>query len=110
VKTQTLILISISTSLSLSLLATLATYNIISRSDPRMLDAGWINRGWPLCWMIESWSFWSPPPYASHFTFEPANFLVDFIFYAIIFQIPTQTYMYQKEARKSTARSIVTTH
>jgi len=101
VKIQTLLLISITASFVLSLVATLASYNIINPSDPRILDVGWLYRGWPLHWMIESWSFWSPPPYPHRFTFQPVNFLVDFIFYAIVFQIPMQIYMYSKEARKS---------
>jgi len=110
VKTKTLILTAITTSLALSLLTTLATYNVISHSDQRILDAAWIDRGWPLYWMKESWSYWSPPPYTIHFTFEPANFLIDFIFYAITFQIPMQIYIYLKEARKSKARSNANAH
>lgn len=107
VKIQTLLLISITASLVLSLVATLASYNVINRSDSRILDAGWVNRGWPLYWMIESWSFWSPPPYPHHFAFQPANFLVDFVFYAVVFQIPMQIYMYSREARKSSAKDNV---
>lgn len=100
VKIQTLLLISITASLVLSLVATLASYNIISHSDPRILDASRVYRGWPLHWVIESWSFWSPPPYPHYFTFQPVNFLIDFVFYAIVFQIPMQLYLYSKEVRK----------
>jgi hypothetical protein len=110
VKTQTLWLISITASFALSLVATLATYNVISHPDEIILDAGWMHRGWPLYWMKESWSYWSPPPYTPHFTFQPVNFLVDFIFYAIIFQTPIQIYMYSREARKSSLRDNVGTH
>jgi hypothetical protein len=110
VKTQTLWLISITAFFALSLVATLASYNVVSYPDQIILDAGWVHRGWPLYWMIESWSFWSPSPYTPHFTFQPVNFLIDFIFYAIIFQIPMQIYMYSREARRSSARNNVGTH
>jgi hypothetical protein len=100
VRIQTLLLVSITTSFILSLIATLASYNIANPSDPRILDAAWINRGWPLCWMIESWSGWSPPPYIHHFTLEPVNFIIDLVFYAIVLQAPMQLYMYSTEARK----------
>jgi hypothetical protein len=110
VKTQTLILISITTSLALSLLATLATYNVISYPDLIIVGGGWVHRGWPLHWIIESWSLWSPPPYQHYFTFHPMNFLIDLIFYAIIFQIPILIYMHSRETRKSRAKSNVSIH
>jgi hypothetical protein len=103
VKTQTLILISITASLVLSIVITLATYNVISYPTDIILDAAWNHRGWPLYWMIESWSFWSPPPYPHHFTFQPMNFLVDIIFYTIISQIPIQIYMHSRRRQKTEA-------
>jgi hypothetical protein len=110
VKIQTLLLISITASFVLSLVATLASYNVVSQPDSRILDAGWAYRGWPLHWMKESWSFWSPPPYTPHFAFQPVNFLVDFIFYAIVFQIPMLIYIYSKKARKLSVRNNVGAH
>jgi hypothetical protein len=100
VKTQTLLWMSITVSFALSLIVTLLSYYIVSPSDPRILDAAWVNRGWPLYWMDESWSYWSLPPYPHHFVFQTVNFLMDFAFYAIVFQVPTQLYLYLKEARK----------
>jgi len=101
VKIQTILLVSIAASFVLSLVATLASYYIISPSAPRILDAALVYRGWPLHWILESWSYWSPPPYPHHFTFQPVNFLIDFAFYAVVFQVPMQLFLYLKEARKS---------
>ena len=105
-KTQTLWLITITTSIALSLVATLATYNVTSYPTDIIIGAALMYRGWPLHWMIESWTFWGPPTHL-HSTFQPVNFLVDLIFYAIIFQIPMQIYMHLKEARKPNTRSNV---
>jgi hypothetical protein len=107
VKTQTIWLISITASFALSLVITLATYNVITYPTDIILDAGWVHRGWPLYWMIESWSFWSPPLYPHHFTFQPMNFLVDIIFYTIVFQIPILIYMLSRR-RQKTETSILT--
>jgi hypothetical protein len=103
VKTQTLTLIAITTSLALSLIATLATYYVASPSDLIILHGGRTDRGWPLSWTTEDWSFWSPPPYPHYFTFHPMNFLIDLIFYAIIFQIPMQIYIHSRRRQKTGA-------
>jgi hypothetical protein len=85
-KIHWLIIASVSISLVLSLAATLASYNVYY-SDPRIVDASFVYRGWPFSWIFESWSYWSHPPrYAC--LFQPLNFVIDFIFYAAIFQIP----------------------
>jgi len=102
VKTQTLWLITITTSVALSLVATLATYNVISYPTDIIIGAALKYRGWPLHWMIESWAFWGPPTHL-HSTFQPVNFLIDFIFYAIIFQIPTQIYINSRRRQKTKA-------
>jgi hypothetical protein len=97
-KTRFLLLISITTSFVLSLVVTLVSY--FYSTEPFIVDARILYRGWPLYWMTESWSYWSPPPYPHRISFQPVNFLIDFVFYAIIFQIPMQLYLYSKEARK----------
>ena len=100
-KIQTLLLISVTASFVLSLVATLASYNVVSPSDLIIVGGGSVYRGWPLYWMIESWSFWGRPLYPHYFTFQPVNFLVDFIFYAIAFQIPMLIYIYSKKIASS---------
>jgi hypothetical protein len=50
--------------------------------------------------MTETWSSWSPPPYPRHVTLQLFNFFIDFVFYAIMFQVPMLAYKYSKEARK----------
>lgn len=97
-KTRFLLLISIIVSLLVSLAAALASYFYFS--EPFIVDARIIYRGWPLHWMTESWSGWSPPPYTRHVTFQLLNFFIDFVFYAIMFQVPMQAYVHSKEARK----------
>ena len=110
VKIQTLLLISITASFVLSLVAALASYNVVSPSDLIIVGGGLVYRGWPLYWMIESWSFWGRPLYLHYFTFQPVNFLVDCVFYAIVFQIPMLIYMYSKKARKLSVRNNVGAH
>jgi len=91
-RAQMLLLIGITVFLVLSLIVTFASYFYYVK--PFTVDAEFIYRGWPLCWIIESWSYWSQPPYPYHISFQPMNFLADFIFYAIIFQVPMQLYLY----------------
>jgi hypothetical protein len=111
VKTQALLLISITASFVLSLVATFASYNVISSpNEIKTPETGWVYRGWPLYWMIDSWFVWGLSPYLHHFTFQPVNFLVDFVFYAIVFLIPMLIYMYSREARKSSVRNNVGAH
>ena len=98
-KARIFLLISITVSLVLSLAATLASYFYFA--EPFILDARILYRGWPLHWVTESWSYWSPPPYPRHVTFQLLNFCIDFMFYAVIFQIPMQLYVYLEEARKT---------
>jgi hypothetical protein len=100
-KTRFLLLISITVSLFLSLAATLASYFYFT--EPFIVDARILYRGWPLHWMTESWSGWSLPPYPRHVTFQLLNFFIDFVFYAIMFQVPMQAYVYSKETRKKQA-------
>lgn len=97
-KAKMLLLIDITAFLVLSLIVTFASYFYYVK--PFTVDVEFTYRGWPLCWMIESWSFWSQPPYSHHVSFQLLNFLADFIFYAIIFQVPMQLYLYSKEARR----------
>jgi len=85
----------------LSLAATLASYNF-SYADPRIVDASFVYRGWPLHWVVESWSWWSPPEYPHSFHFEPLNFLVDIVFWAVVFQLPTVTLLLLKGSPKKT--------
>jgi hypothetical protein len=89
--THWLIVASVSLSLVLSLAAVLASYNVYY-SEPSIVDALFAYRGWPFSWIFESWSFWSQPPRYSCL-FQPLNFLIDFIFYAAIFQIPMLLYL-----------------
>ncbi len=110
VKTQTLLLISVTASFVLSLVATLASYYVISYPDLIIVGGGWLYRGWPLHWMIESWSFWGRPLYHHYFTFQPVNFLVDFVFYAIVFLLPMLIYLYSKKVRKLSVRNNVGAH
>jgi hypothetical protein len=80
----------------------MASYNV-SYEEPNIVDATFVYRGWPLYWAIESWSYWSPPPYPRHVAFQLLNFFIDFVFYAIMFQVPMQVYVYSKENRKKQA-------
>ena len=100
--TRRFLLVSIVTSFVLSLILTLASYNVIYE-EPNIVDAAFVNRGWPLHWAIESWSYWSPPPYPRHVTFQLLNFFIDFVFYVIVFQVPMQAYVYSKKARRKKA-------
>jgi hypothetical protein len=98
-KAQMLLLISITVSLVLSLVTTVASY--FYYTEPFVVDARILYKGWPLHWLTESWSYWRPPPYPHRISFQPVNFLIDFVFYAIIFQVPMQLYLYLKKARRT---------
>lgn len=100
-KAQKLLLISITVSLAISLVTTLASY--FYYTEPFIVDACILYRGWPLHWLTESWSLWGPPPYPRHVAFQVLNFFIDFVFYSIMFQIPMQLYIFSKEARKTHA-------
>jgi hypothetical protein len=103
-KTQTLLLLSITVTLVLSLVATLASYFYCT--EPFIVDARILYRGWPLYWMTESWSYWSPPPYPHRISFQPVNFLLDTVFYTIMFQMPFQLYLCSKETRRRQSPSM----
>jgi hypothetical protein len=85
--------------LVLSLVATLASYNLYY-TDSRIVDASLVYRGWPLYWVVELWSWWSPPQYPHTFQFQPLNFLIDIVFWAVVFQLPSATLLLLKEAKK----------
>ena len=84
--------------LVLSLAVTLTSYNF-SYMKPDIVDAAFVYRGWPLCWMIESWSYWSPPPYPHTFDFQPVNFLLDFVFWAVVFSTPIAVVLLKKAVK-----------
>lgn len=87
--------------LFLSLAVTLASYNF-SYIEPNTVDATFVYRGWPLYWMIESWSYWSPPPYPHTFDFQLLNFLVDLVFWLVVFTVPSATLLlFKKKSRKN---------
>jgi len=98
-KSQRLLLMVVFVFMFLSLAATLASYNF-SYADPRIVDASFVYRGWPLHWVVESWSWWSPPEHPHSFHFEPLNFLVDNVFWAVVFQLPTVTLLLLKGSPK----------
>jgi len=87
-KTEVLLLIVISSCLAISLVTTLVSYYVYY-NVPNILDAAIIYRGWPLSWVVESVSYWSPPPYQSVFQFQPINFSLDFVFWTVVFQLPS---------------------
>jgi len=87
-KAPRILLIVVFICLFLSLAATLASYNFYY-ADLRIVDASRVYRGWPLYWVVESWSWWSPPEYAHFFRFEPVNFVIDIGFWAVVFQLPS---------------------
>jgi len=93
-----LLLISVAIFTVLSCITTLASYFYYTK--PFTLDAEFVYRGWPLCWMTEPWSYWTGPPYPHQVSFQTTNFMIDFVFYAIAFQIPSQLYLYSREVRK----------
>jgi len=104
-KAHKFLLISIIACFVLSLILTLASYNV-SYEEPNIVDAAFVYRGWPLYWTIESWSYWSPPPYPHRISFQPVNFLLDTVFYTIMFQMPFQLYLYSKETRRRQSPSM----
>ena len=83
----------------LSLAVTLATYNIYYL-DPHIVDAAFVYRGWPLYWTVESWSYWGNPPYPHTFQLQPLNLLIDIVFWAVVFQLPSTTLLLLKGSKK----------
>jgi len=54
--------------------------------------------------MIESWPVSNPPPLyliGSIFYFQPLNFLIDIVFWAVVFQLPSVTLLLLKENKKT---------
>mgnify|MGYP007084779835 CR=1 FL=1 len=98
-KAQRFLLIVTLVCLVISLASTLATYRIYY-SDPHIVDAAFVYRGWPLHWIVESWSWWSPYKYPHAFHLQPVNLLIDIVFWAVVFQIPSATLLLLKESRK----------
>jgi hypothetical protein len=98
-----LILSSVLVSASISLILTFASY--FCYIQPFTVDASFLYRGWPLYWMTESWTLWNPPPEPYRVSFQPVNFLIDLMFYAVLIQIPMQLYLRsrRKEATLLTA-------
>jgi len=89
------LLLSVLASASISFIVTLASY--FYYTQPLTVDASFVYRGWPLCWMTESWALWNPPPYPYHVSFQPLNFLIDLVLYAVLLQIPLQLYLRSRE-------------
>jgi hypothetical protein len=82
---QKIVLIIALSCLTFSLTATLGTYNFYY--SPDTLDVKFVYRGFPLYWILESWSFWTMPPTYS-LNFVSLNFLIDTLFWALVFQLP----------------------
>jgi len=89
-KAQRLLPLFIIICVVLSLAITLASYYFYYE-DLRIFDASFRYRGWPLYWMVESWSTWGRSPQYHIFQFQPLNFLIDNIFWAVVFQLPSTT-------------------
>jgi hypothetical protein len=81
---KTLLIIALSC-LTFSLTATLGTYNFYY--SPATVDVKFVYRGFPVCWVVESWSFWTMPPTYS-LGFVSLNFLIDMFFWTVVFQLP----------------------
>lgn len=92
----------------LSLTATLVSYNFYY-TDPHVVDAAHLYRGWPICWIIESWPVWNPPTYAifHSFYFQPINFLIDIVFWAVVFQLPSVILLLLKGVKETKSKSLV---
>jgi len=86
-----LLVLSVLASVFISLIATSASY--FCYTQPFTVDASFVYRGWPLSWMTESWALWNPPQYPYHVSYQPVNFLIDLVFYAVLLQIPMQLYL-----------------
>ena len=91
-----LLLMSVAAFTVMSCITTFTSYFYYTK--PLTLDAEFVYRGWPLCWMTESWSYWTGPPYPHQVSFQLTNFIIDFVFYAIVFQVPSQLYLYSRES------------
>ena len=98
-KVSRILLIVVLVCFLLSLAATLATYNIYY-SDPYIVDAAFVYRGWPFHWIIESWSWWSPHGYPHTLQLQPLNLLIDIVFWAVVFQLPSTTLLLLKGSKK----------
>jgi hypothetical protein len=98
-KTRTMLFAVVLICLAFSLAATLASYYFYTM--PFIVDATFVYRGWPFCWLVESWSGWSPPERPHIFQFQPLNFLIDVAFWAVVFQLPTLIFLIEQRNRKS---------
>jgi hypothetical protein len=65
---------------------------------PSTLDAGSTRRGWPLAWMTDWWSSWTTPP-SSGSIFDPAAFVLDFLFWLTLLLVPSSLYYLVKTRR-----------
>jgi hypothetical protein len=90
-----LLVLSVLVSVFFSLVVTFASYFFYTQ--PFIVDASFVYRGWPLSWMTESWAKWNPPQYPYHVSFQPVNFLIDLVFYAVLLQIPMQLYLLSRK-------------
>jgi len=89
--------------LACSLAATLASY-FFHYVEQNIVDTKILYRGWPLYWMMESIPLWDYWPHASRAIwryFQPLNFLIDTVFWLILFQLPSALYMYLGKAKKT---------
>jgi hypothetical protein len=102
-KTGVFLLIAVPLCLAFSLVTTLASYYVYY-NVPNIYDAAITYRGWPLCWVVESVSYWSPPPYRSFFQFQPVNFSLDFVFWAVAFQLPSIIIILVKKPKFAAAK------
>ncbi len=100
-KLQRFLLIAIFLCVFLSLAATLISYNF--RYSPLIYDVHRVYAGWPLYWIVAETSLWGEPPYSPTYHFQPVNFLVDIVFWTLVFQLPSVTLLLLKEARKARA-------
>lgn len=83
----------------------MASYNVIYE-EQNIVDAAFVYRGWPLYWAVESWSYWSPPPYPYRTSFQLVNFLIDSVFYAVVTQIPIQLIALLRRSKKITDSNV----
>lgn len=84
------------------MVATLVSYNFYY-IDPHIVDVARLYRGWPLYWVIESWPVRAPPPYAvfTSLYFQPLNFLIDIVFWAVVFQLPSVATLLLKQVKET---------
>jgi hypothetical protein len=87
-----------------SLAATLESVYFSYYVESNVVDLRILHRGWPLYWVVESIPLWDYSPPASrailHYI-QPMNFLVDIIFWLILFQLPSILYSYLREAKNA---------